>query len=269
MLQDYLHKLGLNDKEQTVYLTLASLGAQPASVLAKRCNYDRVSTYRYLKRLSDQGLVNVFMRDGIQCFGPAWGDGIESHLKQQIASYETLLADVPAADRELREMSHGDSLVPKLQVFEGKTGLKTLFRDILAEAREQKLLRIRMLTSNTFDQQLGNVPLSRFMKEFFSDLKERELGIEIIEASGTLLPEYIRKIAPEDFHLDTMPAARGATSVFIVGSALYLACYDDVPMGLKIKHAQMSQIFHFLLDALGKNVPKTETADESWLNRAS
>lgn len=261
MLHDFLTKIGVSDKEQAVYLALSTLGVQPASTIARRCNFDRVSTYRYLKRLADQGLVKVYVRDGVQFFGPAWGEGIESHLRQQIAAYESLLEEVPLADQALHGLSGGESLVPKLQVFEGKTGLKTLFRDILAESREQKLLRIRMLTSNTFEQQLGNVPLSKFMKEFFADLKQRSLGIEIIEASGTLLPEYIRKIAPADFNVESFPAARGATSVFIVGTALYLACYGDTPIGLKIKHEQMSQIFHFMIDAIGRKVPGPESTD--------
>jgi sugar-specific transcriptional regulator TrmB len=265
-LTQYLREIGLQEKEQAVYLALAELGMQPASVLARHCGLDRVSTYRYAKRLADLELAKVFVRDGVQYFAPAWGEGIEAHLRDRMGTYERMMKEVADVDRELRGLSHGETAVPKLQIFEGKAGLKSLFRDIIAEAREQKILRMRMLTSNTFDQQLGNVPLSRFMKEFFDQLRERSLDMEIIEASGTLLPEYIRRIAAADFHLDTLPAARGATSIFLVGDAVYLACYGDTQIGLKIKQPQMSGIFHFLLDALSKNVPAATPPATEWLN---
>jgi sugar-specific transcriptional regulator TrmB len=260
-----LQQIGLSEKEQAVYLALAELGMQPASALARHCGFDRVSTYRYAKKLSDMGLLKIFVRDGVQYFASAWGEGVASHLRDRMQEYEHMLGQVDDVDRQLHGMSHGESAAPKLQIFEGKAGLKSLFRDVLFEAKEQKILRLRMLTSNTFDQQLGNVPLSKFTREFFDDLQDRGLGIEIVEASGTLLPEYLRKVAPDDFHLDTIPAARGATSVFLVGNAIYLACYEDTQIGLKIKHGGLSQIFHFLMDALGRDVPQAPKTDGEWL----
>ena len=84
--------------------------------------------------------------------------------------------------------------------------------------------------------------------------KKRSLAIDVIEASGTLLPEYVRLVDIERFEPEDFPAARGATNVFLVGTALYLACYGDSQVGLKVKQEQMSQIFHFFLDAISKGL---------------
>ncbi len=252
MLAEYLAKLGLTAKEQALYTSLLSLGVQPASVVARRCGFDRVSTYKHLKKLTSQGLINIHVRDGVQCFGISGSDGISSYLREQAASYEQLLTEVPIIDKVLRAATRGEDLPPVVQVFEGKSGIKNLFRDVLFEARQEGVLRIRILTSNTFDQQMGNVTLAKFADEFFRDAKQRKLGIEIVEASGTLLPEHVRRIDPEHFSPSDFPAARGATSVLLVGTALYLACYSSSPIGLKIKQQQMSQIFHFFLDAISR-----------------
>jgi|CXWL01.1.fsa_nt_gi hypothetical protein len=271
MLLEYLARLGLSDKERTLYQTLASIGIQPASILGKRLNMDRVVTYKHLKKLATQGLVKIYIRDGIQYFGTTGAEGMASYLQEQSAEIEELSVQIPQIRQELQGLSHGEGFVPKVQVFEGKSGMKSLMRDLLFEAKKEGIMRIRMLTSNTFDQQMGSVRLSAFMDEFFGEARKRSLAVDILEASGTLLPEYIRHIDPRHFDPKDFPATRGATNVFLVGTALYLACYGDSQIGLKVKQEQMSQIFHFFFDTISRNVPLPDSRPpvkvESWLRK--
>ncbi len=271
MLDAYLRKLGLSDKEQAVYQMLATVGVQPASVLAKRLSADRVVTYKHLKKMAEQGLVKIYVRDGIQYFGVTGATGIASFLQEKTAAIDELNADVPAIDSELKRLMQGEGFVPSVEIFEGKSGIKNLFRDLLFEAKKEGIFRIRMLTSNTFDQQMGTVRLSKFMDEFFAEAKKSALAVEILEASGTLLPEYIRRIDPAHFLPEDFPAARGTTNVFLVGTALYVACYGDSQIGLKVKQGQMSQIFHFFFDMVAKLAPPPDTRPpktmESWLKK--
>ena len=273
MLAEYLVKLGLPDKEQQVYVMLAGIGVQPASIVARRLTQDRVVTYKYLKKLESMGLVKVFIRDGIQCFGITGTEGIGSYLEDRSQAVREMGQLLPDIETELKQLTRGEGFVPTVQVFQGKSGIKSLFRDLLSEAKRERILRIRMITSNTFDQQMGSVALSKFMGEFFRDARTAKLGIEIIEASGTLLPECIRRIDPRHFDPDEFPAARGASNVFLVGTALYLACYGDSQIGLKIKQAQMSQIFHFFFDMISKNLPAPDVRPPmdpaTWLKHAA
>ncbi|TSC57918.1 MAG: Sugar-specific transcriptional regulator TrmB family, partial [Candidatus Peregrinibacteria bacterium Greene0416_62] len=98
MLKDYLGKLGLTDKEQTIYLTLASIGVQPASIIARRLDLDRVVTYKHLKKLESLGLMKVYIRDGIQYFGVTGAEGIAAHLQDREQSVEELAAQIPAVE---------------------------------------------------------------------------------------------------------------------------------------------------------------------------
>lgn len=252
MLLDYLHRLGCSEKEQRIYIALASIGLQPASLLARKVSLDRVVTYKHLKKLEEKGLVQVAMRDGTQYFGVTGIDGIDAYLAERDEETRVLRSEVALIDKELKQLTRGEGFVPTVQVFQGKSGIKGLFRDVLYEAKKEHVLRLKMLTSNTFDQRLGDVKLPPFVDEFFHDLQTCNLTIEILEASGTLIPEYIRKIDSHSFSMSALPATRGATHVFLVGSALYLACYGDTPIGLKVKQEQMSQIFHFLFDTMQK-----------------
>lgn len=254
MLQEYLQRLGCSEKEQKLYVALASIGLQPASLLARKVGLDRVVTYKQLKKLEEKGLVKVAMRDGTQYFGVTGTDGIDAYLTERDEETKQLKSQMPSIDKELRQLTHGEGFVPTVEVFQGKSGIKGLFRDLLYEAKKEHVLRLRMLTSNTFDQKLGTVKLPPFVDEFFRDIKTGNLSIEILEASGTLIPEYIRRIDINNFAMSALPATRGATHVFLVGSALYLACYGDTPIGLKVKQEQMSQIFHFLFDTMQRSV---------------
>lgn len=59
MLQEFFHRIGLGEKEQTLYMALAELGVQPASALARRIGLDRVVTYKHLKRMAEIGRAHV------------------------------------------------------------------------------------------------------------------------------------------------------------------------------------------------------------------
>lgn len=271
MLKEYLSQLGLSDKERTIYLTLADLGVQPASIIARRLDLDRVVTYKHLKKLESLGFAKVYIRDGIQYFGITGAEGIAAHLEDREQFVEELAAQIPAVETELKQILRGEGFVPTVQVFQGKSGIKALFRDLLFEAKHEGVMRIRMLTSNTFDQHMGSTTLAKFTEEFFKDVQKAKLAIEMLEASGTLLPEYIRRLDPVHFDPHEFPAARGATNVFLVGTALYLACYGDSLIGLKLKQEQMSQIFHFFFDAIGGNLPPPDSRPprdpNTWLRK--
>lgn len=248
MIDQYLTKIGMNEKEKAIYLTLVEVGVQPASIVARKCKLDRVTTYKNLKKMADKGFVKMYYRDSVQCFGIESFDTLQTYLKERINNFESLIEEFPMAENFLKTLKAEESLIPKLQIFEGESGIKSFFRDLLFEAKEQKLRRICMLTSNTFEERLGEVPLSKFVDEFFSEVQRRKLDLDILEASGTLVPERIRKVSFQDFRPEKFPAARGTTNVFLVGHAVYIACYGSSQIGLKIKQSEISQIFHFLFD---------------------
>lgn len=254
MLQSYLQHLGLNEKERMLYLTLAELGIQPASVIARHCHLDRVTTYKNLKKLADLSLVKVYSRDNVQCFGIESFENLQGYVKEKMSFFENLLEEYPMAENLLKSLKGDEDLIPKLQIFEGEAGIKSFFRDLLFEIKRENLHQLRMLTSNTFEERLGDVPLSRFVEDFFKELKLRKIQLEIYEAAGNLIPEHLRKISFEEFDPSRLPAARGTTNIFIAGHAVYVSCYKTSQIGLKIKQSDISQIFHFLFDFIGKKI---------------
>ena len=251
MLTDYLKTLGLTEKETHIVLALAELGIQPASAIARRTGLDRVTAYKNLHKLAELGFVRIYFRDAVQCFGLESMEVIEGKLRDRSEHARVLLEKFPTASQLLKSLGgHGGS-VPELEMFEGASGLKGLFRDLLFELKSQKIEQLRVLTSNTYEERIDDPELPGILKSFFKDLHDRKIHIEYFEATGGMVPERLRNLG-ESKPIEEMLRAQGTTNVFVAGSAVYLASYRGSKIGLKLKHHDLSQIFHFLFDVLGK-----------------
>ena len=252
MIQDYLQRLGFTAKESSVYLVLAEIGIQPASVVARRAGIDRVTTYKTLKKLAERGFVQSYYRGGMQCFGIENFENIENYLRERSREYGDLLDRFPTITNVLQSLKETEDMIPRLQMFEGEAGMKGLFRDMLGEIGEMKIKHIRMLSAHTFEDTLSDEALTRIVREFVVDIRKKNISVELFEITGGLVPEQVQRLPFRTLPASRIPVARGTTNIFIVGNAVYLASYKSAKIGLKIKQAELSQIFHFLFDVLGK-----------------
>lgn len=252
MLTDYLKTLGLSEKETRIVLALAELGVQPASAIARRTGIDRVTAYKNLHKLAELGFVRIYFRDAVQCFGLESMEVIEGKLRDRSENARALLEKFPTAAQLLKSLGGHEGSVPELEMFEGASGLKSLFRDLLFELKTQKIEQLRVLTSNTYEERIDDSELPGILKSFFKDLQERGIHIEYFEATGGMVPERLRSMDETHSH-EEMLRAQGTTNVFVAGSAVYLASYRGSKIGLKLKHHDLSQIFHFLFDVLQKS----------------
>lgn len=68
MLEQVLKNQGLTDKEITVFTLLAELGEQPASIISRKSELSRSSSYAVLDQLLQKGLVSRIYKNGISVF---------------------------------------------------------------------------------------------------------------------------------------------------------------------------------------------------------
>jgi len=251
MIDKYLSKLGFSEKEVLIYLALAEIGTNPASIIAKKCNLDRITTYKNAKNLADRGFIRIYYDNGIQMFGIDDFDRLKKYAEENANMYKKISDEYDTISGILKSFKVEEDIIPRLEIFEGDSGIKRFFRDIIFELKSNDVKQLRMLTSNTFQERLGDVELSKFISEFYKELNTAKIDVEIYEASGNLIPERLNKITSSDnFDLRKLPATRGTTHIFIAGHAVYLACYKNSQIGLKIKQNEISQMFHFIFDML-------------------
>jgi len=120
-----LKKFGLSEKEAKVYLACLELGASLASDISLKSSLPRTLIYDILERLIDLGLISYSIRDNKKYFAASNPKELIRILKEkEIAIKETL----PQLEKlqKIRGIKR-----PKVEIYEGKEGMKTVMDDIL------------------------------------------------------------------------------------------------------------------------------------------
>lgn len=131
-----LKKIGLNDKEIKVYLTLLEYGAISVRGLADITDLNRGTVYDILKKLQDQGLVSYYHQKTKQQFVAEAPEQLlslirdrETELKQAKGRVEQLLP-------ELKSLQDKDGNKPVTKFYEGKSGVMHILKDVLSSVNK-------------------------------------------------------------------------------------------------------------------------------------
>lgn len=122
--------LGFNENERKVYLDLADVGKSTASMIAKRINIPRTTTYSILDSLEKKGLIAIEQKGNKTIFRVNQPESLLRMLKRD---KEELFKRESAA-KELIEtikpyFRTRNFSVPKLQFFEGKENVENMLYD--------------------------------------------------------------------------------------------------------------------------------------------
>jgi sugar-specific transcriptional regulator TrmB len=131
MLWQVLNNIGLTEKESKVYLALLSLGAQAASVVAKKAGLNRTTTYLTLEELKNKGLVNTSNKGKLLLFQANDPSCLEKFIdtqKQNIIKKEFLLQNnLPY----IRRLVQSEIEKPKSETYEGLNSIKNMLNSLL------------------------------------------------------------------------------------------------------------------------------------------
>ncbi len=134
-----LKKLGLNEKETAVYLSLLEHGSVSVRNLATLADLNRGTTYDILKKLQEAGLVSYFHKNTKQHFVAEDPDKILKLLvnrSEELKKTEEKIKDLIPELKSLQEKG-GDKPVTKF--YEGKRGVKFILDDILSSMKASSL----------------------------------------------------------------------------------------------------------------------------------
>lgn len=134
MINDIFETLGIKEEESKTYMSLLEKGACGAGDLAKIMGLPRPTVYGYLERLRLTGLVTQSVRRGVKVFVPEPGNKIRVLYKRKIedlrAKEKTLDDIIP----ELEKHAGLNLMRPRMQFFEGRSGLETALQDHLSHS---------------------------------------------------------------------------------------------------------------------------------------
>ena len=252
-ITQYFSQLWYNDKESDIFVTLWKLWSKPASTVASVCGYERVYTYKVLQKFVVEGIIAETISKGVKYFWIPSLDLLRQHVLRYQYKYSALDKQFIALQTHFSSLvQHGSNAIPKIQIFEQQSGIKSLFEDIVWEIERQRLITIKFFGTNTFETQiLSNTTLAVYSHDFLSILQEKKLTIQTYVANGSLTMEHITYF-DSFFDIGQLPAGNDAINIFVVGKIFYLIIYKDQPIWLKIESPELAWVMHFVLEQTTK-----------------
>lgn len=161
-----LMKFGLSEKEAKVYLACLELGDSLASDIALKSNLPRTLIYDILERLIDLGLISYSIKDNKKYFIASSPKELIRIIKEK---KEAILKTLPQL--EGLEKVKGTNR-PKVEIYEGKEGMKTVMDNILrSEVKE-------FLAYGSSRSSFEIIPA--FMEEWHKDRIKRKVVMKIL-----------------------------------------------------------------------------------------
>jgi sugar-specific transcriptional regulator TrmB len=126
-----LNEIGLNSKEAVVYLTLFSIGANPASILAKKTKINRCTCYTILNQLMQKGFIQQYIKENVTYYIASPPKCIINQLQNKQSELEdkiNILSNSIAQFEIAKKENNGKH---RVVFYEGEAGVKNIMEDTL------------------------------------------------------------------------------------------------------------------------------------------
>lgn len=165
MEKEILQEFGLNNRETKIYLALLKEKSCTASKLARLAKVNRTTTYLELQNLINLGLASYIIKNSKRYFQP-------TNPKRLIEILELKKTRIKSILPKLKNL-HQTTEPFKIEVFEGKEGIKTFYQDILNNTKKEFLA----FGVTGLATEILKFSYPHFLKKFMkANIKERALA---------------------------------------------------------------------------------------------
>ena len=149
---------GLTIMEEKVYLTLLDLGPSLAGLITRKSGIHRRSVYDALERLIQKGLVGYIVNNNRKYFEATNPERLVDLLREKEATVQELLPQLQARYNQTKEKS-------ETLFYRGKNGLKSVFEDHLATAKEILIISASSLAKEVLEYYFHSYNKRRIQKK--------------------------------------------------------------------------------------------------------
>lgn len=189
---DELRDFGLNDNEIKIYLELLKQESSTASNLAKLSKVNRTTAYLELENLMKLGLVSYVVKNSKRYYQASSPDKLTEILDLKKAKIESVIPQLRAL--------HSSVTPFKIEVFEGKDGIRTFYQDVLNSSKEFLAFGVTGRAMEILEFEYPH-----FLKKFIdANVKERAIANVSAKKNMSLHPRSHLKIKyfPEEYSAD-------------------------------------------------------------------
>lgn len=152
MIEELLTKAGFDSKEIKVYLAALSLGAAPASIIAKKAGIVRSTSYGILESLVQKGLASKSERSGVLWFIVDNPGLLRNYIQAQKDSLSEVEKDLEKHLPALKNLQKEYGFKPEVEFFEGAKGVAAAFESVLPDIKRMAKANIFLLAHAQTDK---------------------------------------------------------------------------------------------------------------------
>ena len=236
-----LKKFGLSEKEGNVYLSCLELGETIATDVSIKSNLPRTLVYDILERLINLGLVSYNIQANKKHFTAAEPKELLRILKEKEESIKEILPNL----EELQKLKGVKR--PKVEIYEGKEGMKTVMNDIIKQNVKE------FLAYGSSRSSLEIIPV--FMEHWHKDRIKRRIVMKILYNNTKSAREKVKK-KPESLKYTKykfMPIElESPTAILIYNNKVVLQSWTKEPFAVMIENEEMAKNQRRYFDELWK-----------------
>ncbi len=140
-MEHLFQKLGFSPTETSVYLALAELGKAAASLLAKKANIPRSTTYSVLESLIQKGVVSIEHDKDVTLYLANSPTSLTKMVDSEKENNAKIIKDKEDVAQELLKLvspmfTSSNFSIPRIQFFEGTKNIENMLYTYEAEWQE-------------------------------------------------------------------------------------------------------------------------------------
>ena len=232
MIESPLKFLGLSDEEIKIYLVLLKFGTSNVAQISRLTKIPRITCYYHLEKLLKKGLVSESQKSKIKQFSAENPKVFLNREKERLNVVQELIP-------ELLAITTASPRRPRIQLFEGKSGIKNIFES-MTEMRGGEIVSFSNFKN-----------LAEFLPEFLPDHFKKRLSNNTktrfitpwTEKSQSFKNHFFPKcfderlleiflISPEEFHFESEISIFG-------GSIAIMNLNEKNPVGVLIENPEL------------------------------
>ncbi len=210
MIIQQLEKIGLNQKESRVYLSLLELGKGSISDLTKKSGIKRTTAYDIIDSMRQKGLIEISTKGKRKIYSAVNPQIIAEQLENKKRTLQRVLP-------ELLSITNALDNKPKIRFFEGEEGVREVYCDVFNYPNQEVLV----WSSNRDGELLGK----KFFEDFYQPKKIkskiRERIVILSKNNGYSSRDYspgrqIKNFSQENFPLEVEISLYGKKNIGII-----------------------------------------------------
>lgn len=240
MDHEILQHLGLSPSEIKVYLYLVNKESGYANKISADTKINRTNVYEALDRLIGKGLISYITKNKVKSFEARKPESLLLLVDEKENETKKLRSGILKTVKELRKSAPKSKRSLEASIFEGRSGLKSVFEDILSDGKP-----ICMLAANLQFRYFFGAYFKQWHK------KRAELGLP----QRTIFPESVRKDLWEPDIWERKFLGKefvNPTTTIIYGDTCVFVQWSEEPLAIRICNPQIARSHQNYFNALWK-----------------